>query len=267
MENISNKMRMIMGLDVSTRCVGMTVAAVGDDGKANVLVVTHLRPKVPSKVKGTESLFMKSDVISHELSKYKDYGITDVVIEEPLIGSNNSETVATLLRFNGMISQSVYDRLGVVPAFISSYDARKFACPHLMTVRRFKKNGDAVDEKKIRSSIRKSELVLFGDYPFDCAKKLILWNHVSEKYPGIQWQYKKNGDLKDENFDASDSLVCVLGFLNKEKYGETPPAVESWSENDRMFTYTVDFCGQKMTHTVEKFLDVNDDGREAYTNC
>ena len=96
MENISENIRMIMGLDVSTRCVGVTVASVGDDGEAHVLVVTHLRPKVPAKVKGMESLFMKSDVISQELSKYKGYGITDVVIEEPLIGSNNSENLQVI---------------------------------------------------------------------------------------------------------------------------------------------------------------------------
>jgi hypothetical protein len=44
--------------------------------------------------------------------------ITTVVIEEPLLQSNNVNTVATLLRFNGMISKSVFDTLGVVPDFI-----------------------------------------------------------------------------------------------------------------------------------------------------
>jgi hypothetical protein len=62
-----------------------------------------------------------------------------VVIEEPLLQSNNVNTVATLLRFNGMISKSVFDTLGVVPDFISSYDARKYSFPELMSVRKFKK--------------------------------------------------------------------------------------------------------------------------------
>jgi hypothetical protein len=48
------------------------------------------------------------------------FNITTVVIEEPLLQSNNVNTVATLLRFNGMISKSVFDTLGVVPDFISS---------------------------------------------------------------------------------------------------------------------------------------------------
>jgi hypothetical protein len=55
------------------------------------------------------------------------FNITTVVIEEPLLQSNNVNTVATLLRFNGMISKSVFDTLGVVPDFFSSYDARKYS--------------------------------------------------------------------------------------------------------------------------------------------
>jgi hypothetical protein len=57
---------------------------------------------------------------------------------EPLLQSNNVNTVATFIRF-GMISKSVFDTLGVVPDFISSYDARKYSFPELMSVRKFKK--------------------------------------------------------------------------------------------------------------------------------
>ena len=54
------------------------------------------------------------------ISEYTDKKITDVVIEEPLLSSNNINTVATLLRFNGMIADAVYNTLGLVPIFISS---------------------------------------------------------------------------------------------------------------------------------------------------
>lgn len=250
--NTEKKQRMILGLDVSTRCVGITLASMCDDGEPNILLVTHLRPKVPTKIKGTESLFMKSKIIGDELRKYTAYGITDVVIEEPLVGSNNANTAATLLRFNGMISQSVYDKIGVVPVFISSYDARKFACPHLMTVRKYTKKGDVQDVKKIERALKKEELVLFGEYPFDCAKKLILWNIVSEKYPKISWQYKSNGDLRDENFDASDSLICVLGFIGMEKYSGTEPKIVEWNVDEKsgVATYTTEFCGEEFKHKM-----------------
>jgi hypothetical protein len=48
-----------------------------------------------------------------------------------------------------MISKSVFDTLGVVPDFISSYDARKYSFPELMSVRKFKKDGTALTDKQI----------------------------------------------------------------------------------------------------------------------
>lgn len=255
MDQLTEGNRVFLGLDVSTKTVGVTIAKEDGDN-VKILLVTHLRPKVPTKIKGTEALFRKSSIICDELVKYKEYGITNVVIEEPLIGSNNSNTVATLLRFNGMISQSVYNILGVVPEFISSYDARKFACPHLMAVRKFNKKGEVYPVEKIRAAIRKDELVLFGQYSFDCAKKLILWNYVSEKYPYIEWQYDKKGDLKDENFDASDSMICVLGYISKEKHGDEIPHISDRSEIKRengstLFEYDVVFCGEKFHKIIE----------------
>ena len=249
--------RVFLGLDVSTKTVGVTVASENENGEMKILLVTHLRPKIPTKIKGTEALFMKSNIITEELIKYKDYGITNVVIEEPLIGSNNSGTVATLLRYNGMISQSVYNILGIVPDFISSYDARKYACPHLMAVRKFNKKGDTYPASKIRKAITKNELVLFGQYPFDCAKKLILWNYVSEKFPYIEWQYDKNNNLKEENFDASDSLICILGYVSKEKYQDDTPKILSYKEwgcdEDTVIEYVTEFCGQ----TFEKKITIS----------
>jgi len=243
--------KIIMGLDVSTKTVGITIAKVTDLDKVSVIQVTHLRPKIPTKVKGTEALFMKSAIMAEELRKYKSYNITDVVIEEPLIGSNNAETAAILLRYNGMISQSVYDILGVVPEFISSYDARKFGFPQLMAVRKFNKRGESYDPKKIEKALKKEELVLFGEYPFDCEKKHILLNMVNDIFPNIQWQYDKKGELKTENFDASDSLVCVLGFVNKLKYADDVPTIVSWERKNNRFNYVTEFCGNQYMKTIE----------------
>lgn len=247
--------KVIMGLDVSTKTVGVTVAILDYEDNLKVLQVTHLRPKSPSTVKGTEALFVKSLIINDELKKYTKYNITDVIIEEPLIGSNNAETVAVLLRYNGMISQSVYNILGVVPEFISSYDARKYAFPQLMSVRKYKKNGELRPFKEVLRSLNNNELVLFGDYSFDCAKKLILWNLVSDLYPQIDWQYSSNNELKDENFDASDSLVCVLGYISKLKYENTEPVVTFVepinNENTQLIKYSTEFCGKQINKKIE----------------
>lgn len=256
--------KIILGLDISTKCVGISCCCV-DDGVVTPIIVTHMRPKISTKINGIQALFMKCNLFMEALkdllisNKLYDQEngkcvLNNIVIEEPLLSSNNEYTVATLLRYNGMVALEVYKLTGIVPEFISSYDARKYAVPSLMAVRKFKKNGEEYPESKIRNAINKNELVLFGAYPFDCAKKMILWNYISEKYPEINWVYNSKNELKDENFDASDSLICVMGYANKCKYGESNPEVVSVEskEDSKMVTYTYiyKFCGQDFTKSI-----------------
>lgn len=260
--------KIILGLDISTHCTGISCCYV-NDGNVTPIIVTHMRPKIPTKIKGIEALFLKCNLFMEALENLlitnnlydketKKTVLTDIVIEEPLMSSNNEYTVATLLRYNGMVALEVYKLTGLIPQFISSYDARKYGVPGLMAVRKYKKNGEEYPENKIKKAINSNELVLFGAYPFDCAKKLILWNYISEKYPEINWVYDKNNELKDENFDASDSLICVMGYVNKLKYGETEPEVVFINAvpNDKLITYnyTYKFCDQTFSKsiTVEK---------------
>lgn len=253
-KNFSNR-KIILGLDVSTKCIGSTIASIDEKNDVKVLEISHLKLKVPSKIKGTEALFLKSEQLKQKLlDKYINYYITNVIIEEPLISSNNSETAATLMRFNGMISQIVKDVLNVIPEYISSYEARKYGCPSLMSVRKYDKKGNIYSFKKIIHAINHNELVLFGSYPFDCAKKYILWNYISEKFPDIKWEYNKKNELKNENFDASDSLMCVLGYVSKLKYKGTEPEVVSLNYDDKSkpikINYSVNFCGQNFSKNI-----------------
>jgi hypothetical protein len=126
-------------------------------------------------------------------------GITKVVIETPLMNSNTVYTVQTLLRFNTLILKEIYDVLGVVPDFISTYDSRKFAFPELV------KEND------------KGKFVLFGGLPKDIDKKHIIWELVAKKEPQITWQYTRNNTLKKENYDQTDAYCCVLGYMKQEK--------------------------------------------------
>jgi hypothetical protein len=202
----------LLALDVSTSTIGIAIFEdMGNHGELKLL--HHVSPKVKPKPENKmEELFRKVEIFEQEfLTHYSDFGITKVVIEEPLLQSNNVYTIATLLRFNGMISKSVYDTIGVVPEFISSYDARKYAFPELMAVRKFKKDGTALAEKVIA----KNSPVLFGEYPFDVDKKYILWEKVAELEPQVTWFYDKNNKLKKETFDTSDAYVCGIGYMNK----------------------------------------------------
>lgn len=221
--------RIILGLDISTSCIGVCV--VKDDGKSDkpeILYLSHKTPKIPKDMKGIEALFVRKQIFEDEFIKQinETYKITDVIIEEPLLSSNNINTVATLLRFNGMISEAIYRIIGIVPNFISSYDARMFSFPELVAIRKYNKKGEEYPLKHINDAIKKNNIVLFGAYPFDIDKKGVMMNMVNEMYEGkIEWLYNKNGGLKKENYDACDSLVCALAYININHHGVEEPVI------------------------------------------
>jgi hypothetical protein len=184
----------ILGLDVSTKTIGMTLF---DMSSRDLLELTHISPRPkPIPDNKMEELFTKSATFRKKLEEYKGLGIVKCVIEEPLLNSNNAYTIGTLLRYNTLISKEVYDVLGIVPEYISTYESRKRAFPELV-----QKN-------------EKGKFVLFGGYPKDCDKKQIIWELVAKREPQIQWLYTKNNTLKKENFDMSDSYAVVLSYLN-----------------------------------------------------
>ena len=219
--------RYILGLDISTACIGVCVVKDTGSDKPEILYLSHKTPKIPRKIKGIEALFLRKQIFEDEFIREisTSYTITDVVIEEPLLSSNNVNTVATLLRFNGMISESIYRIIGVVPNFISSYDARMYSFPELVSIRKYNKKGEQYSRKHIADAIKKQNIVLFGSYPFDIDKKTVMMNMVNEMYKNneIQWIYNSKGELKKENYDACDSLICALAYININHHGIEKP--------------------------------------------
>jgi RNase H-fold protein (predicted Holliday junction resolvase) len=187
----------VLGLDVSTRTIGV---ALFDVQTKELLELTHIspvpKPKVENKI---EELLLKAQIFREKLLSYKGMGIQYVVIEEPLLNSNNVYTVSTLMRFNTLICKEVYDVLGVVPEFISTYNSRKFAFPHLV------QPND------------KDKYVLFGGMSKDIDKKVVIWELVAKKEPQINWLYTKNNTLKKENFDQTDAYCAALGFMKMKE--------------------------------------------------
>ena len=187
----------VLGLDISTKTIGW---ALFDIQSEELLELTHFSPKVkPKKEDKIEEMLVKADHFKNKLVDYKNIGITKVIIEEPLINSNNIRTVATLMRYNSFITRCIYDILGIVPNFISTYNSRKFAFPNL------------VQENS------KGRKVLFGGYEIGCDKKHIIWEQVSNILPELAWSYTRNNTLKKENFDMCDAYTCVLGYMKQNK--------------------------------------------------
>ena len=203
----------VLGLDVSTKTIG--IALFEDYGNRGTLRLLHhvtpvVKPKPESKM---QELFEKAKIFEEEfLINYKNIGISRVVIEEPLLRSNNVNTVATLLRFNGIISRAVYDILGIIPEYISSYDSRAYAFPELMQIRKVNKKGEEYSEKELS----KAKPVLFGDYDYEIDKKMVIWEKVSELEPQIVWLVDKKQKLKKENFDMTDAYSCILAVMQRD---------------------------------------------------
>jgi RNase H-fold protein (predicted Holliday junction resolvase) len=187
----------ILSLDISTKTIGV---ALFDIKTKELLELTHVSPiPKPKRENKMEELLVKAQMVRTKIENYAELNITDVVIEEPLLNSNNIYTVQTLLRFNTLVCKDIYEVLGIVPEFISTYNARKFAFPHLV------KQND------------KGKFVLFGGFPKDIDKKVIIWELVAKREPQITWQYTKNNTLKKENFDSSDAYTAGLGYMKFKK--------------------------------------------------
>ena len=195
-KNLHNNPK-VLGLDISTKTIGW---ALFDIQSQELLELTHVspRPKIKTDNK-IEELISKSDVFKTKLMDYVNLGITKVVIEEPLLNSNNIYTVQTLLRYNSFVTKVIWDVLGIVPEFISTYNSRKYAFPHLL------QQND------------KGKVVLFGGLPKDIDKKQIIWELVAKREPQITWQYTRNNTLKKENFDQTDAYCAVLGYMKSLK--------------------------------------------------
>jgi len=186
----------VLGLDVSSKTIGI---ALFDIESKELLELTHVSPvPKPKKENKIEELLVKADIFRTKLLSYQNLGITKVVIEEPLMNSNNVYTVATLLRFNTLVCREIYDVLGIVPEFISTYNSRKFAFPDLVQLN------------------DKNKKVLFGGLPKDIDKKMIIWELVAKMEPQITWLYTRNNTLKKENFDQTDAYACVVGQMRMD---------------------------------------------------
>ena len=245
--------KIIMGVDVSTKCIGVTLLL--DDGSeyGKVIEVTHVRPKVPQSCEKTEALVKKCVIFKEFIEKYKKYKIDEIIIEEPLMASTRGlDAVTVLLKFNGMLTSALYQVFDIVPKYISSYDARKYAFPSLLSVRKRNKEGAEYPYKKIINEVKKGKLVLFGSMPWDIDKKSVLQELVAEKYPDIEWVYNKKGELAIENYDASDSMVAALGWMHKNNYGEIDNddlKVSNIVESDGKIEYDIHYWG-KTDHKV-----------------
>lgn len=167
---------MILGLDVSTSVIGICLIDPNAEVKLQSLEFLNLKRE--------KNLFNKAIDFKEHISKYLDFGVTSIAIEEPLVmykpGSSRAQILSKLSQFNGMISIVCFMVFGIEPKYYNVNTARKLAFPNL----KFTKGED---------------------------RKMAVWASVAELFPRVEWLYgPKNGKLVKTNFDMADAAVVAL---------------------------------------------------------
>jgi hypothetical protein len=114
---------MILGLDISSSIVG--IAIFNDDKTLNDLKYVDLRK--------IESFFKKADYVRAKLEDLRcelgQQAITTISIEECAQsfrkGFSSAQTLSTLARFNGVVSQIAYETFKVEPLYYNVVSSRK----------------------------------------------------------------------------------------------------------------------------------------------
>lgn len=174
----------ILGLDISTSITG--VSLVNGLMHEGVVLVDHM------DFKGCDDMWQKADFARKFLLNIKEkYGTPDhIYVEESLMafrsGLSSAATIATLLKFNALVSYMCRDIFGKDPKFIASVTARK-RC--------------GIKINKLDSRPGKEQV-------FEWAS-----NGPLSK---ISWPKKKSGQPKDWAKDATDAYVVGLaGFITE----------------------------------------------------
>ena len=197
----------IWSLDISTTNIGM---ALWDD-KGKLIELKHLELKTDKNTPVENRDLYKAEIFKKYVLEYQEHvrtnylgEIAHLVVEEPLGGSNNANTVSLLFGFNGICRYILYTIFGMYPMKISVYESRKLFCSELVKTTRTR-SGEIKETLSFPPEYRKE-------------KKLYIWKKVSKLEPQIEWYYKKNSDEpKPMCFDMSDSYA--VGFAGLKKLG------------------------------------------------
>ena len=184
---------MILGMDVSTSFVGLTIILDDDSDVPKVVLLDHL------DFARCRSLLDKTDRLrTYLINLAKLYpGITKVVIEDAAkryaSGRTSMDTIGTLIRFNGLATYLAYDAFGVHPKYISAMKARS-ACG--IKVKPRAKSGGLSQKEQTFNAVMATDL-----------------SHVT-------WPTKPKGGMVPWAYDVVDSYVIA----KSERAGLSVPA-------------------------------------------
>ena len=83
-----------------------------------------------------------------------------------------------------------------------------------------------------------------------------MMNMVNGVYPNIPWVLGKNGELKKENYDACDSLICALAYVNINHHGIESPVIEEVEIEDKELETTIHYTTKIWNRVYDKKLNL-----------
>lgn len=194
----------IWSLDVSTTNIGSALW----DSQGKLIELKHLELKLGKDIEIDDRILHKAEIFRKYVEEFKERILNElngeirhIIIEAPLGGSNNSNTVSLLYSFNGICTYILYKIFDIYPKKISVYDSRKLFCPELVHLEK-----------------RKGEMVEVLSFPpeYIKEKKLYIWKKVRKLEPQIIWFYKKDSNQpKDMCYDMADSYCCGHAYMIK----------------------------------------------------
>lgn len=199
----------IWGLDISTTNIGFSLFS--DKGK--LIELKHLELKIDKSINVDQRYIHKAEIFKEYIKVYQEHvlndlngEITQIVVEQPLILSNNANTTAMLYGFNSICCYILFQLFNIIPKKISVYDSRKLFLSELITITRKKNKKTGLIENIETLSFPK-------EYQDD--KKQYIWEKVAKLQPEIIWFYDKNNKLKTINYDMSDSFTVTYAYLKQ----------------------------------------------------
>tara|TARA_B100001094_G_scaffold132361_1_gene128238 strand:- start:2854 stop:3420 length:567 start_codon:yes stop_codon:yes gene_type:complete len=186
---------MILGVDVSTSITGFAIVADG------VLVYYDSIDLRKHKNVFAKTIAIKERILDlyemYQLNNDDDaaagwgnssYPIEHIYVEQPFTffnsGGSSAKTMATLQRFNGIVSWLLYETFEIEPKFIGATSARK---------------------------------VVGIKVPRGQKAKQVVLQYLLDTEPAFKIEYTKYGNPKPESYDKADAIVIAKAGFETEK--------------------------------------------------
>lgn len=176
-------MKKVLGLDISTSCIGVTIISFDSTKNITIDLLDHIK-LTSSKIK---TFWEKVDCVNAYIDNTTAtfQSLSYIYVEEPVLGfrpgQSSASTIATLLKFNGLVSYAFRNKFKIDPNYITPSSARKLCGIKLLRPSLCGKN----QKDQVFDFMRSSDL-----------------QHVT-------WQVKKSGMPVDWAKDVTDSYVVA----------------------------------------------------------